>query len=81
VWSGLDNASIMGVELMAGILIWAGVGHLLDRWLGTGPWLLGVGAIVGYAAGLYLVGLRAGKMEGAPHGGARGDDGSTTRGR
>ena len=29
------------------------VGWLLDRWLGTGPWLLVVGLVLGAAAGFY----------------------------
>ena len=53
----------MGVELMAAILTWAGLGWLADRWLGTGPWLLVVGALVGNAAGIYLIWLRSGRME------------------
>ena len=62
--AGLDHSSIMGVELIAGFLTWAGIGWLLDRWLGTGPWLLVIGALVGNAAGLYLVFLRSKRMEG-----------------
>lgn len=30
-----------------------GLGYLLDRWLGTGPWLLVTGIVVGSALGLY----------------------------
>lgn len=48
----------MSLELLAGILVWGGVGWLLDDWLGTEPWLLGVGVLGGFAAGLYLVWLR-----------------------
>ncbi len=58
-WSGLDQSSVMGVELMAAILLWTGIGHLVDRWLGTDPWFLAVGAMGGFAAGLYLVMVRA----------------------
>jgi len=62
-WVGLDEASIMGTELIAAILTWSAVGWLLDQWLGTGPWLLVSGAMIGNAAGLYLVWLRSGRME------------------
>lgn len=62
LWTGIDQASVMGVELIAAILTWAAVGHLADRALGTGPWLLLAGALVGNAAGLYLVWLRSGRM-------------------
>jgi ATP synthase protein I len=31
----------------------AGIGLLLDRWLGTKPWMLVVGIILGAALGFY----------------------------
>jgi ATP synthase protein I len=62
-WTGLDQSSVMGVELVAATLTWAGIGWLADRWLGTAPWFLAIGALVGNAAGLYLVWLRSGRME------------------
>lgn len=61
-WAGMDQASIMGTELLAAILTWTVLGWLTDRWLGTGPWLMVTGAMVGNAAGLYLVWLRSGRM-------------------
>jgi ATP synthase protein I len=30
-----------------------GIGWLLDRWLGTSPWLMVVGIVLGSALGLY----------------------------
>jgi len=60
---GLDDASVMGVELVSATLTWAGIGWLLDRWLGTAPWFLAVGALVGNAAGIYLVWLRSRRMD------------------
>lgn len=61
---GLDQSSIMAVELMAAFLTWGGIGWLVDAWLGTAPWGLLIGALVGMAAGLYLIYLRASRMEG-----------------
>jgi F0F1-type ATP synthase assembly protein I len=61
---GLDHSSIMVVELMAAFLTWGGIGWLVDAWLGTTPWALVVGALIGMAAGLYLIYLRAERMEG-----------------
>jgi ATP synthase protein I len=58
-WRQLDQSSIMTVELMAAVLVWGGVGLLIDRWLGTRPWAMGIGVMVGFAAGLYLVWLRS----------------------
>lgn len=63
-WAGLDQAHLMSLELIAATLTWAGIGYLTDRALGTGPWLLVVGALLGNAAGIYLVWLRSNRMEG-----------------
>ncbi len=65
LWTGVDQASVMGVELIAAILTWTGIGYLVDRSLGTGPWFLAVGALIGNAAGLYLVWLRSARMAAA----------------
>lgn len=56
-----DAASgwIMTADLLAGILAWGGIGWLVDRWLGTTPWLLSAGIMVGFALGMYLVIRRA----------------------
>lgn len=62
-WVGLDEASLMGTELIAAILTWSAAGWFLDQWLGTRPWFLVSGALIGNAAGLYLVWLRSGRME------------------
>jgi F0F1-type ATP synthase assembly protein I len=60
---GLDQSSVMGVELLTGTLTWAGIGWLVDRWLGTAPWFLAIGALLGNAAGIYLVWLRGRRMD------------------
>jgi F0F1-type ATP synthase assembly protein I len=60
---GLDQSSVMGVELITATLTWAGIGWLIDRWLGTAPWFLAIGAILGNAAGIYLVWLRGRRMD------------------
>jgi ATP synthase protein I len=55
----------MGVELISATLTWAGIGWLVDRWLGTAPWFLAIGALVGNAAGIYLIWLRGARMDAA----------------
>ncbi len=42
----------IGIELVVGVCIGTGGGYALDRWLGTAPWLMIVGLLVGFAAGL-----------------------------
>ncbi|HKV34023.1 MAG TPA: AtpZ/AtpI family protein [Pyrinomonadaceae bacterium] len=42
-----------GITLFASVVSFCGVGYLLDRWLGTEPWLLVVGIVLGSAVGLF----------------------------
>ncbi|HSK22115.1 MAG TPA: AtpZ/AtpI family protein [Egicoccus sp.] len=59
---GIDHANVMSVELISAVLLWAGLGWLVDRWLGTPPWFLVIGGLIGNFAGLYLVYLRGERM-------------------
>ncbi len=40
-------------SLFAAVVAGLGLGWLLDRWLGTRPWLLVAGLVLGAAAGFY----------------------------
>lgn len=42
-----------GLTLFASVVSFCGLGYLLDRWLGTEPWLLVVGIVVGSGLGLF----------------------------
>jgi ATP synthase protein I len=42
-----------GITLFASVVSFCGGGYLLDRWLGTEPWLLVVGIVLGSAVGLF----------------------------
>ena len=50
----------LSTELVAGVLVGAGLGWLLDRWLGTTPWGLIVFLLLGFAAGVLNVMRAAG---------------------
>ena len=52
---GIGVGMRIAVELVAGVVVGTGLGLLLDRWLGTKPWLLIVGVILGSAAGILNV--------------------------
>lgn len=52
---GLGFALRIGVELVAALAVGVGIGLLLDRWLGTGPWMLVVFFFLGSAAGFLNV--------------------------
>jgi ATP synthase protein I len=47
------------VEFLAAMLTWGGIGWLVDRWLGTEPWVLVAGLVVGNACGIYLIWLHS----------------------
>ena len=45
----------IGVELVAALIVSVGFGWLLDRWLGTRPWLMVAFFFIGSAAGMLNV--------------------------
>jgi ATP synthase protein I len=49
--SGIAYAAALALFFSVATLL--GVGWLLDRWLGTYPWLMVAGIVVGSALGLY----------------------------
>lgn len=52
---GMGLAVKVGTELVAGVLVGVGIGWLLDRWLGTKPWLMIVFFLLGATAGMFGV--------------------------
>jgi F0F1-type ATP synthase assembly protein I len=42
-----------GITLFASVAAFCGLGYLLDGWLGTQPWLLIAGILIGSAVGLF----------------------------
>ena len=52
---GFSLAVRAGTELVAALLVGAGIGWGLDQWLGTAPWLLIVFFMLGSAAGVVNV--------------------------
>jgi len=42
----------LSTELIAGVVVGAAIGWLLDRWLGISPWGFIVFLLLGFAAGL-----------------------------
>jgi len=49
----LWRLSGLGLEFVASIVGGGVIGWLLDRWLGTGPWLLVAGLLAGLLGGSY----------------------------
>lgn len=60
-WSGWGTAySVVGL-LLSGILVWGGIGYLLDRLIGFHWLFLPIGIVVGAAGAMYLVIVRYGR--------------------
>jgi ATP synthase protein I len=50
-------------SLLGGVLVWGGVGLLLDHWLQTGRILTASGIVVGFLTGFFIVYVRFGRGE------------------
>ena len=58
---GMDQGYRILSIMIAGLVVYGGLGWLLDRWLGT-SWWLPIGLVLGVALGVYLVVVRFGKQ-------------------
>jgi ATP synthase protein I len=68
--SGLARGFRLSTEFVAGVLIGALVGWLVDRWLHISPWGLIVFLLLGFAAGVLNV-MRAAGLASNPDAGAK----------
>jgi ATP synthase protein I len=64
LWGGMSTGIQITAYLLAGLLVWGGVGYLIDWAAGTGKVFTAIGMIVGAAAGIYVVYLRYGRDDG-----------------
>lgn len=52
---GIAIAARVGVELVATTAVGTALGYFADQWLGTSPWLLVVGVLLGGTAGILAI--------------------------
>ncbi len=62
--SGYARGFRLSSELVAGVVVGAGIGWLIDRWLGISPWGLVVFLLLGFVAGVLNVMRSAGVVAG-----------------
>jgi len=62
--SALARGFRLSSELIAGVLVGAGIGWLIDRWVGSLPWGMFVFALLGFTAGVLNVIRSAGAGSG-----------------
>ena len=48
-------AASISYSLIGSIIVLGAIGYGLDRWLGTEPWCLVGGLLLGFATGMYLL--------------------------
>jgi ATP synthase protein I len=66
--SAIARGFRLSTELVAGVLVGAGIGWLLDWWLGISPWGMIVFLLLGFAAGVLNVIRAAGVAPGSRFG-------------
>ena len=54
-WASAGDALNVVSELLAATLVWGAIGFGLDRWWGTDPVLMVIGALVGHGTGIYII--------------------------
>ena len=64
-WSGMGLGWTIVATLIGGILVWGGIGFLVDRFVGTENVFTALGFVLGAAGGIYVVYLRFGRGDGA----------------
>jgi ATP synthase protein I len=61
LWGGMSTGVTISAYLLSALIVWGGVGWLIDHLAGTGKVFTAIGMIVGAAAGVYLIYLKYGK--------------------
>jgi F0F1-type ATP synthase assembly protein I len=58
---GMSTGLTISVTLLSALLVWGGIGYLIDRLAGTPKVFTAVGMLVGAAAGTYLIYIKHGR--------------------
>ena len=62
-WAGGGVGWTMAADIVTGTFLWGGIGWLIDRWLGTDPWVMVAGFLIGNAIGIYAAMLHMKRMQ------------------
>ena len=60
-WSGMGTGLSIASTMLAGMLVWGGLGYLVDRLVWSEMVFTALGIVLGAAGGGYIVYLRYGK--------------------
>jgi F0F1-type ATP synthase assembly protein I len=64
LWGGMSTGIQITAYLLAALLVYGGIGYLIDWLAGTGKVFTAIGMIVGAAFGVYLIYVKYGKEDG-----------------
>jgi F0F1-type ATP synthase assembly protein I len=59
----MSTGVTISAYLLSALIVWGGVGWLIDHLAGTGKVFTAIGMVVGAAAGIYLIYLKYGKPD------------------
>jgi ATP synthase protein I len=62
-WVGVSAGWAVSSYLLSGVVVWGGIGYLIDHLLGTPKVFTAIGMVLGAVLGTYLVYLRYGKED------------------
>ena len=62
-WVGVSAGWAVSSYLLSAVVVWGGIGYLLDRLLGTPKVFTAIGMVLGAGLGTYLIYLRYGKED------------------
>jgi ATP synthase protein I len=62
-WGGMSTGVAISSTLLAGVLVYAGIGLLIDHLVGTGKVFTAIGMVLGAVLGGYIVYVRYGKVD------------------
>jgi ATP synthase protein I len=60
-WAGVSTGWAISSYLLSGVVVWGGIGYLVDRLVGTPHVFLAIGMVAGAVLGTYLIWLRYGR--------------------
>lgn len=60
-WAGMGTGWAVTSTMIAGILVWGGIGYLIDRLTGSPNVFFAIGMVLGAVGATYIVYLRYGK--------------------
>ena len=64
LWGGMSTGVAITSTLLAGLLLYGGIGLLIDHLAGTGKVFTAIGMIAGAVLGIYLICVRYGRIDG-----------------